>query len=386
MKKLFILLLTIFSAIFCILPNLGAVVYAANDNFSVKSKAAYLIDYGSGEVIYAKNETERLPIASMTKLMLLNLCFDKLDEGEFGMTDDVVVSAKASGMGGSQVFLDANRPYKASELIKSIIVASANDASVAMAERLYGSESACVDEMNARAKEWGLDDTLFSNCTGLPKPTQYSCAKDVAKMLSEVVKHDEYFEYSKIWTDEIDHGGRKTEITNTNKLVRFYEGCDGGKTGYTAESGFCLAGTAKRGNMRLIAVVIKGESSKSRFADVSSAFNYGFDNYSSKAALDDEKELSVTAKVEKGIKKDVKIIPENDVYVFSKKNEKQDIVIDFEPYNKIKAPIKKGDKVGCLIVYKNGVETGRTNALAAETVNKKTYFDYVRDVARSWTI
>lgn len=386
MKKLFILLLTIFSAIFCILPNSGAFVYAANDDFSVKSKAAYLIDYGSGEVIYAKNETERLPIASMTKLMLLNLCFDKLDEGEFGMTDDVVVSAKASGMGGSQVFLDANRPYKASELIKSIIVASANDASVAMAERLYGSESACVDEMNARAKEWGLDDTLFSNCTGLPKPTQYSCAKDVAKMLSEVVKHDEYFEYSKIWTDEIDHGGRKTEITNTNKLVRFYEGCDGGKTGYTAESGFCLAGTAKRGNMRLIAVVIKGESSKSRFADVSSAFNYGFDNYSSKAALDDEKELSVTAKVEKGIKKDVKIIPENDVYVFSKKNEKQDIVIDFEPYNKIKAPIKKGDKVGCLIVYKNGVETGRTNALAAETVNKKTYFDYVRDVARSWTI
>ena len=386
MKKLFILLLTIFSAIFYILPNSGAVVYAANDDFSVKSKAAYLIDYGSGEVIYAKNETERLPIASMTKLMLLNLCFDKLDEGEFGMTDDVVVSAKASGMGGSQVFLDANRPYKASELIKSIIVASANDASVAMAERLYGSESACVDEMNARAKEWGLDDTLFSNCTGLPKPTQYSCAKDVAKMLSEVVKHDEYFEYSKIWTDEIDHGGRKTEITNTNKLVRFYEGCDGGKTGYTAESGFCLAGTAKRGNMRLIAVVIKGESSKSRFADVSSAFNYGFDNYSSKAALDDEKELSVTAKVEKGIKKDVKIIPENDVYVFSKKNEKQDIVIDFEPYNKIKAPIKKGDKVGCLIVYKNGVETGRTNALAAETVNKKTYFDYVKDVARNWAV
>ncbi len=161
MKKLFILLLTIFSAIFCILPNSGAVVYAANDDFSVKSKAAYLVDYGSGEVIYAKNETERLPIASMTKLMLLNLCFDKLDEGEFAMTDDVTVSAKASGMGGSQVFLDANKPYKASELIKSIIVASANDASVAMAERLYGSESACVDEMNARAKEWGLDDSLM---------------------------------------------------------------------------------------------------------------------------------------------------------------------------------------------------------------------------------
>lgn len=386
MKKLFVLFLTVFSAVFCFISFPRATVFAAQDTFGVKAKAAYLADYGSGEVIYAKNESERLPIASMTKLMLLNLCFDKLDEGEFAMDDDIIVSAKASGMGGSQVYLDENKSYKASELIKSIIVASANDASVAMAERLYGSENACVDEMNAKAKEWGLDDTLFSNCTGLPKPTQYSCAKDVAKMLSEVVKHKEYFEYSKIWTDEIDHGGRKTEITNTNKLVRFYEGCDGGKTGYTAESGFCLAGTAKRGNMRLIAVVINGESSESRFADVSSAFNYGFDNYSSKAALDNKKELSIRAKIEKGLKKDVKIIPENDVYVFSKKNEKQDITVDFEPYEKIKAPIKKGDKVGTLTVYSGGVETGRTNALAAETVNKKTYFDYVKDVAMNWTI
>ena len=383
MKKILAMVLTALSVAVSAGTTAKNIVRASND-LTIKSEAAYLTDYNSGEVIYSKNETKRLPIASMTKLMLLNLCFEKLDEGEYSLSDEIVVSKRASGMGGSQVFLEANRAYKAAELIKSIVVASANDASVAMAERLYGSEENCVDEMNAKATEWNLNDTLFSNCTGLPKPTQYSCAKDVAVMLKNLVKHDEYFTFSRIWTDEIDHGDRKTEITNTNKLVKFYEGCDGGKTGYTSESGFCLAGTAKRGNMRLIAVVIKGENSKSRFADVSSAFNYGFDNYVCKTALDNEKNLGITVKAEKGVKSSVKMRPKEDVFVFTAKNDKSDIVIDFKPANKIKAPIRTGDVLGELIVYKNGVETGRTKAVAAENVEKKTYFDYVRDVAAGW--
>lgn len=383
MKKILAMVLTALSVAVSAGTTAKNIVRASND-LIIKSEAAYLTDYNSGEVIYFKNETKRLPIASMTKLMLLNLCFEKLDEGEYSLSDEIVVSKRASGMGGSQVFLEANRAYKAAELIKSIVVASANDASVAMAERLYGSEENCVDEMNAKATEWNLNDTLFSNCTGLPKPTQYSCAKDVAVMLKNLVKHDEYFTFSRIWTDEIDHGDRKTEITNTNKLVKFYEGCDGGKTGYTSESGFCLAGTAKRGNMRLIAVVIKGENSKSRFADVSSAFNYGFDNYVCKTALDNEKNLGITVKAEKGVKGSVKMRPKEDVFVFTAKNDKSDIVIDFKPASKIKAPIRAGDVLGELIVYKNGVETGRTKAVAAENVEKKTYFDYVRDVAAGW--
>ena len=383
MKKILAMVLTALSVAVSAGTTAKNIVRASND-LTIKSEAAYLTDYNSGEVIYSKNETKRLPIASMTKLMLLNLCFEKLDEGEYSLSDEIVVSKRASGMGGSQVFLEANRAYKAAELIKSIVVASANDASVAMAERLYGSEENCVDEMNAKATEWNLNDTLFSNCTGLPKPTQYSCAKDVAVMLKNLVKHDEYFTFSRIWTDEIDHGDRKTEITNTNKLVKFYEGCDGGKTGYTSESGFCLAGTAKRGNMRLIAVVIKGENSKSRFADVSSAFNYGFDNYVCKTALDNEKNLGITVKAEKGVKNSVKMRPKEDVFVFTAKNDKSDIVLDFKPAYKIKAPIRTGDVLGELIVYKNGVETGRTKAVAAENVEKKTYFDYVRDVAAGW--
>lgn len=384
MKKFLTAITAVFAVTLMLAFHIPAKAAAA-DTLELKSKAAYVADYRSGEVIYSKNEDERLPIASMTKIMLLNMCFDKLDEGEFTLNDDITVSKTASGMGGSQVFLESDKRYKASELLKSIIVASANDASVAMAERLYGSESACVDEMNSKAKEWGLNNTLFSNCTGLPKPTQYSSAKDVSVMLSRLIAHKEYFNYSKIWTDEIDHGDRKTEITNTNKLVRFYEGCDGGKTGYTAESGFCLAGTAQRGNMRLIAVVIKGENSKSRFADVSSAFNYGFEHYTCKSALDSSKELAITVKVEKGVKKNVTMRPETDIYVFAEKNKKGDVSIDFNPAEKIKAPIKAGDKVGELIVYRDGVEIGRTNAISAENISRKTYFDYIRDVASNWT-
>ncbi|HBF86154.1 MAG TPA: D-alanyl-D-alanine carboxypeptidase, partial [Clostridiales bacterium] len=249
MKRFLIVISVLISAI---LISFSGVSALADGEVNTLSRSTFLMDAGSGTVIYSKNEKDRLPIASMTKIMLLNLCFEKFDEGVFSFDDEITVSKTASGMGGSQVFLEENGKYKAKDLIKSIIVASANDASVAMAEFLYGSEQKCVEAMNAKCAEWGLSDTLFSNCTGLTKPTQYSCAEDVAKMFGKLIKHKEYFDFSKIWTDEIEHsGGRVTGISNTNKLVRFYEGCDGGKTGYTSESGHCVAVTAKRGGLRL---------------------------------------------------------------------------------------------------------------------------------------
>lgn len=385
MKKLISVIMTLTATLAC----LTAFKYAyagADEGLTVSAKAAYLADFNSDTVVFAKNETEQLPIASMTKIMLLNLCFEKLDEGEFALTDDIPVSQTAGGMGGSQVFLEANKNYPASELIKSIIVASANDASVAMAERLYGSEDACVSAMNEKGKEWKLENTLFSNCTGLPKPTQYSCAKDVAIMLKKLISHNEYFKFSTIWTDEIDHGERKTEIANTNKLVRFYEGCDGGKTGFTQESGFCLAATAKRGNTRLISVVINAKTSKQRFADVSGALNYGFANYTSKTAVEKGRALDVTARVEKGVKTSVKVAAESDVFVFSAKNRKDDVMIDFCPLQGVKAPLKEGDKVGEIVVYKDNVEYARVAAVSIENVDKKLYFDYVKDVAKAWSL
>ena len=383
MKKIFSAIFTVIALCLFAIPAKTAL---ALGEIQVSSKSAYLMDFNSGTVIYSKNSKDRLPIASMTKIMLLNLCFEKLEEGEYTLDDYITVSENASGMGGSQVFLESNKDYKAGELIKSIIVASANDASVAMAERLYGSEDVCVEEMNNKCNEWGLGNTLFSNCTGLPKPTQYSCAEDVAKMLGKLLTHKDYFTYSGIWIDEIEHeGGRVTGINNTNKLIRFYDGCDGGKTGYTTESGFCLAATAKRGAMRLISVVINAPDSKTRFAEVSNMLNYGFDNYTAKMVVDAKKPLDISVTVEKGIKDSVQVIPQRDLFVFAERNSKAKIDIDFKPYG-VKAPIKKGEAVGELIVYIDNVEYAKVPVIAAEDVDKKTYFDYIKGVAEDWII
>ena len=307
----------------------------------VSAKSAYLMDYGSRTLIWSKNEKDRLPIASMTKIMLLNLAFDKVEKGELNLDEDITVSAAASGMGGSQAFLEEGGVYKARDLIKSIVVASANDASVAIAERLFGSEQNAVSEMNKKAAETGLNDTLFSNCTGLNKPTQYSCAKDVAKMLCELVSHEDYFTFSSIYLDEIEHsGGRTTTLTNTNKLVKFYSGCDGGKTGFTSEAGFCLAATALDKNVPL-----------------------------------DEK-----VQVRGGKQSHAEVSPQKDFFVFGRKNEKEDIKIEFKANENIKAPLNAGDETGVIIVYKNGIKIGEIKAVSFKNVNGKTYYDYITDI------
>lgn len=367
--------------------NLTPFIKVNAEPFDIKSESAILIDFHSQNVIYSKNETEHLTIASMTKIMLLDLCFDALENGEYSLTDVICVSENASGMGGSQVFLEGNAKYSAEDLLKSIIVASANDASVAMAEFLFGSEQECVYNMNLKAKEYGMNDTHYSNCTGLPMPEQYSCAKDVANVFSKLLSHKEYFKYSGIWMDEIKHPkGNVTGLTNTNKLIRFYDGCDSGKTGFTKESGFCIACSAKRGNMRLVSVVIKSPSSKERFAEVSSMFNYAFANYTNKMVLDKTKPLNIEYKVEGGKKNSAQIVAEEDYYIFGNKNSKDNVIVDFIPSKGVKAPLKKGDKIGKLVIYKNGEEIQTVNCLINEDVKEKTYFDCVKDVCGHWTV
>lgn len=367
--------------------NLTPFMKVNAEPFDIKSESAILIDFHSQNIIYSKNETEHLTIASMTKIMLLDLCFDALENGEYSLTDVICVSENASGMGGSQVFLEGNAKYSAEDLLKSIIVASANDASVAMAEFLFGSEQECVYNMNLKAKEYGMNDTHYSNCTGLPMPEQYSCAKDVANVFSKLLSHKEYFKYSGIWMDEIKHPkGNVTGLTNTNKLIRFYDGCDSGKTGFTKESGFCIACSAKRGNMRLVSVVIKAPSSKERFAEVSSMFNYAFANYTNKMVLDKTKPLNIEYKVEWGKKNSAQIVAEEDYYIFGNKNSKDNVIVDFIPGKGVKAPLKKGDIIGKLVIYKNGEEIQTVNCLINEDVKEKTYFDCIKDVLRNWTV
>ena len=353
-------------------------VYA--EQFELSAKNVFVCDSNSQTVIYSKNENERRPIASMTKIMLLLLTFEQINQNKLNLNEEVTISENASGMGGSQVFLQANKKYKVEDLIKSIIIASANDASVAIAERLFGSEDHAVQMMNNKAKELNLNNTLFSNCTGLTKPTQYSSAKDVAIMLCELLKHELYYKYSGIFLDELTHpDGQKTTLTNTNKLVRFYEGCDGGKTGFTNEAGYCLAATAKRGNMRIISVIINEPDSKTRFAECSQLFNYAFNNFSSKMVLNKDSIYEVKAHVEKGKEEYVEIAPKDNFFVFGERNKDQKITLDFIP-NKVCAPVYKGDPIGKFIIYKEGVSIGEVTAIAVTDVLKITVFDIIKSI------
>ena len=351
------------------------------------AKAAYMMDWASGTEIYARNADERLPIASMCKIMTMILCFDEIDAGNLSLDEEIRVSENASSMGGSQVFLEANASYPVRELIKSVAVCSANDSCVALAERIAGSESLFTDRMNARAKEIGAENTLFANCTGLPREPQYSCARDVAKMLAELVSHDGYFEFSTVWTDKFSHPeGRYTEISNTNRLVRFYEGCDGGKTGYTSQAGFCLAATAKRGGMRLISVVIGEDSSDHRFGDVRTMLDYAFANYTLKTVVDGNNPISERAEVSGGKARSVAVRPERSAHIFAARGGSEEVTLDVRLDKRVKAPVKAGDKVGEIVVYRDRVEAERVNLVADESVEAAGFLDYFRRVAEGWKL
>ena len=361
-------------------------VGAKETGLSTQAKSAYLMEFGTQTPIYANKETERLPIASMCKIMTLLLSFEAVEEGNISMEEEICVSENASSMGGSQVFLEANARYPVRELIKSIVVCSANDSCVAMAERIAGSESVFVDRMNEKAKEIGAENTLFANCTGLPKQPQYSCAQDVAVMLKHLLKYEQYYEFGKVWMDKFSHPkGRYTEITNTNKLVRFYDGCDGGKTGFTNEAGFCLAATAKRDNMRIISVVIGEKSSANRFDDVRTMFDYAFANYKMQMVAEAEVNLSEKASVKGGKEKSVFVYPATTAYAFSERREKEQITTQLL-LNTLKAPVKQGEMAGELLVFKNGVEVNRVPLLTASAVKKANLLDSFKDIAKNWNL
>ena len=358
---------------------------AAKNGLEVCAKSAYVMEIESGTPIYQKEETKRLPIASMCKIMTLLLVFAAIDEGVISMDEELSISENAAAMGGSQVFLEANGKYLVRELIKSVVVCSANDSCVALAERISGSDEAFVDRMNERAKELGCNNTLFANCTGLPKEPQYSCAADVAKMMKALLSHEGYFAFGKIWMDKFQHPeGRYTEISNTNRLVKFYDGCDGGKTGFTNQAGFCLAATAKRNNMRIISVVIGEENSKQRFADVSKTFDYAFANYSMQTIVDASMPLKENVCTVGGKQTMLSVIPMRDGCVFLKRGEKGNITTEIELPTTLKAPVQKGEQVGEIIIYRDGVEIDKIQLIANENVEKAGFFDCLHDVSNAW--
>lgn len=355
-----------------------------NSGLDIKAKSAVLMDYDTGTVVYSKNERERLPIASMVKIMTLTLTLEEIDCGNLSPDDLVTASENAASMGGSQAFLDAHSEYTVNELIKSIVVGSANDSCVALAEHIAGSVDAFVQRMNEKATKLGMTDTCFINCTGLPGAEQYCCAHDVALMTRELISHERFFEYSGIWMFDFKHpSGRTTQLSNTNKLIRAYEGCDGGKTGFTNDAKYCLSATAKRGETRLISVVCGAESSKIRNAQNAALFNYGFSNYETKKVVAGGEVLEGEIKINGGKEDYIKAVPAHDKFVFAKKGEVKDYEYETE-FLSLSAPVKAGDAVGVLKVKCNGETLCEVGLVSDRTVRKSTYIDVVDEFIANW--
>ena len=348
-------------------------------------KAAYACEAESGTAVAAQRETERLPIASMCKIMTLLLAFEAADAGELSLEESVAVSEHAAGMGGSQVFLDSGLSYPAGELLKSIAVCSANDSCVAISERIAGSEEAFVERMNERARELGAENTLFANCTGLPREPQYSCAKDVALMLRELLKHEPFFDYAGIRLEDFRHpDGRVTTMTNTNKLLRKLEGCDGGKTGFTQEAGFCLAATAKRGETRLVCVVIGAESSDARFECTARLLNETFATHERRVAAAADRPMENALAVRGSRSDRIGYAPERSLGIFVKKGEKADVRTELILPADVCAPVMRGDRVGEAVLLRDGVEIDRCALISLDDAPRYSYGEAFREGAHLW--
>lgn len=384
MKKIFI---SICCILLCIVPSIfGSTMHfvSAEAELSVNAKSAFLMDYNSGNVLFEQNADEKVQVASIVKLMTILLTFESLERGEITLNEMMTTSESASGMGGSQVFIDPYVEYSVEEMLKSVIVASANDASVALAEKLSGSEESFVKQMNTRAKELGLKDTVYVNASGLPEPGQYSTARDVAKLTKEVLKHKDYFNYSTIWMDSLTHpSGRETEVVNTNKLIRYFKGCDSGKTGSTDEAGYCLSASADRGGMRLIGVVLGAKTGTDRFNETSKILNYGFNHFENKQIVSTDQQIA-EVQVSRGKIKTVSVYASEDFYGVIRKGENPNYEISIESPTKIKAPLNKGDKVGTITVSREGVVIKQIDLIVAQNIDRLTYWDGLREIVSNW--
>ena len=368
------LLVVLAVALFCVCAAVSAVFVptARAEGFSAEGRSAYLVDAATFTPLYAKNENERLPIASMVKIMTVLLTLEAVDRGELSLDEKVPVSENAASMGGSQVFLDAGTEHRAGDLLKSVIVASANDSCVALAERVSGSVEGFVSDMNARAAELGMKDTRFANCTGLPAAESFSTAHDVALMFREVIRHPVYFEDAGVWLEDYVHpDGRTTVMTNTNKLVKFYNGCDGGKTGFTSEAKFC---------MRVIAVVAGADSSKSRFNAVSSMFNHAFGSFKAEKLLGAGKLAAQRVKVAGGKERSVGVTVSEDIVRLAPRSDKAAAELRLELPDKVKAPVRKGDVVGKGYVVVDGTAVREFDLVAAEDVARASIWDLFRRI------
>ena len=373
-------LCTVFNNVFC---------YANTENtteFSHFSSTSFvLVDKKTGKVLVANNENEKMPVASICKLMTTLLTLEEIEKGNLSLDDMVIASPYACSVEGSQAFLDAGSKYKISELLKSVIVASANDSAIVLAETIGGNEKSFVNKMNQRAKELGMTNTLYENATGLNTANQHSTAIDTTKILKEISKFETYTKDCKIWMDSFVHpSGRETELVNTNRLIRYYDYCKGGKTGFTDEAGYCLASNAENNGLDLIAVTLKCKDSASRFKESMELFNYGFANFENGKVVDSSQIIENDIKIVSGKTDSIELKPENDFFYIIKKGELGEISTRIELPEKLKASISKGEIVGSIKILNDGAEIGSVNIVANENIEKQNLGDIFRKIGKQW--
>ena len=347
----------------------SVVVFAeGNTDLGLNAKSAILMEESTGNILYESNPDERLPIASVTKVMTMLLIMEAVDSGKISLDDMVTVSGNAMSYGGSTMFLETGEQLTVNDMLKGIAVASANDGCVAMAEHLAGSESAFVDMMNEKAKELGMENTHFMNTNGLDEDDHYSSARDVAIMSRELMKHETIFNYTSIWMDTLRGG--KFQLANTNKLIRFYDGANGLKTGSTSKALCCLSAAAKRNDMQLIAVVLGAPTSAERFASAKSLLDYGFANYAVNTQITAGDEVQKIA-VEKGVDKEVDVVAGDSCSTLVKKGQEDNITKEIKIDETITAPIEAGQKIGTMTISRDGEVIADIDLNALSAVEKK---------------
>ena len=355
---------------------------APSNNLNLESGSAILIEQSTGQILYEHNIHEQLRPASVTKVMSILLIMEAIDSGKISLTDNVPCSENAASMGGSQIWLDPRETLTVDEMLKAICVASANDCVVAMAEYIAGSEEAFVQMMNDKAKELGMNDTTFKNCHGLDEDGHVTSSYDISLMSRELLKnHPDITKYTTIWTDSLRDG--KSQLANTNKLIRTYKGATGLKTGSTSLALYNLSASATRDDLSLIAVIMKAPSTKVRFAEAQKLLDYGFNTYSFKQFAK-KQEIAQTVTVDKGVKRAIEIVFEEDAGVLLEKGKDKQVEQTITLDENIKAPITAGQKVGEATYSLDGKLLTTVNLVAKESVEKINLFTMTKEIVYKW--
>lgn len=352
---------------------------------SLTSPSVILAETATGTVIFEKNADERREVASITKLMTALLTLEALDRGDVTLADQITVSKNAAAMKGSQALLDAGAAYSLEDLLRTTIMASANDSAVALAEHLGGTERNFVTRMNQRAAELGMGSTCYVNCTGYPQEGQYTTARDVMRLCCEVATHPAYYKYASVWIDTLTHpGGRVTDLTNTNRLVRFYDGCDGFKTGSTDAAKYCVAATAEKNGMRLVAIVLGAPASQKRFDEARAMLDYGFATYQRTIIARKGDLLGESLPVRGGSSETVDLMLGSGLSMLLRSGQASGLSLELALPESVDAPVLQGDVLGTVQVLLDGQVIARLNCVAAHDVPRPGFIEGLYRILDNW--